>query len=90
MRAIRERAEVARSKTFKHGGSQAVRIPKDMRLPDGEVTVRRHGFGVLIEPADRPSLDELWRRLDELVTEDFMASGREQPLMPPPKVVFAN
>jgi antitoxin VapB len=75
-----------RSKTFRHGGSQAVRIPKDLRLPEGEVTVRRHGRGVLIEPA-KPDLAALWAALDR-VSDDCMADGRQQPPMPEPKANF--
>ena len=69
---------IARTKLFTHGGSQAVRIPKGLRLPEGEVTVRRHGRGVLIEPA-AVDLEELFRRLDAAFGPDFMAEGRQQP-----------
>ena len=36
-----------------NGRSQAVRLPKDLRLPGKEVTIRRLGSGVLIEPITR-------------------------------------
>jgi antitoxin VapB len=35
---------------FQNGRSQAVRLPKEMRLPGREVTIRRLGDGVFIEP----------------------------------------
>ena len=35
---------------FMNGRSQAVRLPKDLRLPGKEVSIRRLGSGVLIEP----------------------------------------
>ena len=35
---------------FQNGRSQAVRLPKEMRLPGKEVSIRRFGNGVLIEP----------------------------------------
>ena len=38
------------AKLFRHGGSQAVRLPKAFRLPGREVRVRRVGKGVLLEP----------------------------------------
>jgi antitoxin VapB len=43
-----------RAKIFTNGGSQAVRLPKEVRFPDTqrEVTVRRHGRSVILEPAD--------------------------------------
>lgn len=42
--------QFATAKIFKHGRSQAVRLPKAFRLPGKEVRVRRVGKGVLLEP----------------------------------------
>jgi len=43
-----------RAKLFRNGGSQAVRLPHELRFPDEEreVTARRQGRGVILEPAD--------------------------------------
>jgi len=43
-----------RAKLFRNGGSQAVRLPHEFRFPDGqnEVSVRREGRRVILEPAD--------------------------------------
>ncbi len=43
-----------RAKIFYNGGSQAVRLPKACRFPDGqrEVLARRVGKKVILEPAD--------------------------------------
>ena len=46
-------SEVATAKLFKHGRSQAVRLPKEFRLPGKEVRVRRIGRSVLLEPMER-------------------------------------
>ena len=35
---------------FKHGNSQAVRLPKEFRFDDAEVLVRRSARGVLLLP----------------------------------------
>jgi antitoxin VapB len=45
---------MARAKIFTNGGSQAVRLPKSVRFPDGqaEVVVRREGRRVILEPPD--------------------------------------
>ena len=43
-------AETAVAKIFMHGRSQAVRLPKEFRLPGKEVRIRRVGNGVLLEP----------------------------------------
>lgn len=69
------------AKLFKHGGSQAVRLPKEYRMPGTEVTIRPMGRGVLIEPV---SFDpQQWLdRIDALVDPDFMKEGRAQPTMP--------
>jgi len=54
----------ARTKVFWSGGSQAVRIPKALRLPDGEVTIRRQGRGLLIVPLEqRDDWSGFWDRL---------------------------
>ena len=46
--------EALRAKLFRNGGSQAVRLPHEVRFPDGqnEVSVRREGRRVILEPAD--------------------------------------
>jgi virulence-associated protein VagC len=48
----------ARAKLFQNGGSQAVRLPKDCRFPEGQrdVLVRREGRRVILElPDEWPS-----------------------------------
>jgi virulence-associated protein VagC len=43
-----------RAKLFQNGGSQAVRLPRSCRFPDGqtEVVVRREGRRVILEQVD--------------------------------------
>jgi antitoxin VapB len=43
-----------RAKLFQNGGSQAVRLPRECRFPEGatEVLVRRVGRSVILEPPD--------------------------------------
>ena len=73
------------AKIFMHGRSQAVRLPKEFRLPGKEVRVRRVGNGVLLEPIETDVdawLEEL-RRLAAEADEPFLPEGRpEQPPMP--------
>ncbi len=75
-------AETGTAKLFMHGRSQAVRLPKEFRMPGKEVRVRRVGQGVLLEPV---AFDvEAWRaKLDRYNDVPFMEDGREQPPMPP-------
>lgn len=77
--------EQAKAKIFMHGRSQAVRLPKEFRLPGKEVRVSRVGRGVLLEPieTDVQAWLENLRRLAAEADEPFLPDGRpEQPPMP--------
>ena len=77
------------AKLFTQGSGQAVHLPEEFRLPGKAVRVRRIGRGVLLEPDDLPFDVKAWfDRLDTYLDEPFMAGGREQPAMPPPRKVF--
>ncbi len=79
-------AETGTAKLFKHGRSQAVRLPKSFRLPGKEVRVRRVGRGVLLEPVERDigDIEAVFAEIDRLGGADFLPEGRtEQPPMPP-------
>ena len=78
-------AETGTAKIFMHGRSQAVRLPKEFRLPGKEVRVRRIGRGVLLEPMERDASDiqALFAALDKYRDIPFMEEGRQQPPMPP-------
>jgi antitoxin VapB len=82
-------SESKTAKIFKHGRSQAVRLPKEFRMPGTEVRVRRVGRGLLLEPLDTPFDVEAWfHKLDEYLDEPFMPEGRQQPPMPPTLEMF--
>jgi len=74
-------AESAIAKVFMHGRSQAVRLPKEFRLPGKEVRVRRVGRGVLLEPMEF-DVDSWRAALERYKDIPFMEEGREQPPMP--------
>jgi antitoxin VapB len=42
--------DVATAKLFQHGGSQAVRLPKEFRMPGRTVKLTRTANGILIQP----------------------------------------
>jgi antitoxin VapB len=46
------------AKVFRHGNSQAVRLPKEFRFEEDEVVVQRRGSGVLLLPK-RYAFDDL-------------------------------
>ena len=76
-------AESIKARVFRNGRSQAVRLPKEFRLPGNEVRVRRFGRGVLLEPiAEGFDFAAWWEKLDKY-GGDFLPEGRpEQPPMP--------
>lgn len=65
------------AKVFTHGGSQAVRLPKEFRFEGKEVHVRRVGNDVVLSAQPLPDLQAL---LDSLQAfEPGVQLGREQP-----------
>jgi antitoxin VapB len=59
----------ATAKIFMHGRSQAVRLPKEFRLPGKEVRVSKVGDKVILEPLEKASFDvAAWRA-------DLVAAG---------------
>jgi antitoxin VapB len=50
---------MAIAKLFKHGGSQAVRLPKAFRFEGTEVTIERRGNEVVLTPKRKPKLKTL-------------------------------
>jgi len=52
-----------RAKLFTHGGSQAVRLPKEFRFEGKEVEISRDGDSIVIRPVRRTT-DDLWREID--------------------------
>ena len=67
------------AKLFQNGSSQAVRLPKEFRLPGNEVKIFKKGNQVILEPIET-TWDPLFESLSEF-PEDFMKDGRNQPAM---------
>jgi antitoxin VapB len=82
----------ATAKHFKHGRSQAVRLPKEYRFDGTEVRVSKVGDKVILEPIKKQPFDvDAWfARLDELGGQDFLPEGipDEAPAEPDPRVFF--
>ena len=67
------------TKVFTSGNSQAVRIPKEFSLSEGEMCIQRVGSTIILFPKENP-----WEAFDRSFSEfsdDFMADGRNQPEM---------
>lgn len=69
------------AKLFMNGRSQAVRLPREFRLPGDRVRIRREGRAVVLEPIE-PDLTDWFARIDGRGAEPFMPEGREQPPTP--------
>ena len=74
-------AALKTAKLFRYGGSQAVRLPEDFRLPGTEVRVRRLGHGVLLEPVEFDIAAWL-AALGRYKDVPFLEGGRDQPATP--------
>lgn len=70
-----------RTTLFQNGRSQAVRLPKEMRLPGKEVSIRRFGAGVLIEPINAKTWPSGFFESIRIDDETFVRP--EQGEMPP-------
>ena len=75
------------AKLFKHGGSQALRLPKEFRFKGDTVTLRKDGDKVIVEPETFDARAWL-KTLHALNDEPFMPGGRNQPPMPDDKPIF--
>ena len=65
------------AKIFKSGNSQAIRLPKEFRMPGEKVKIFRRGNQIVLEP-----LESTWEALLDSLSEfpeDFMQDGRWQP-----------
>ena len=66
---------------FLNGRSQAVRLPKEFRLPGKEVSIRRLGTGVLIEPIRETAWPEGY--FDSIIVKDEAFTRPDQGTTPP-------
>ena len=80
-------SETGVAKLFKHGRSQAVRLPLAFRMPGDRVRVRRVASGILLEPIITDT-DAWFAALDRFADIPFMEDGRRQPAMPEPRENF--
>ncbi|MGD9656715.1 MAG: antitoxin [Methylocystis sp.] len=80
----------ATAKLFKHGRSQAVRLPKEFRMPGTEVRVSKVGDKIILEPLEKTPFDvAAWRaKLDAYLDADFPEFPEEPPLKPDDEVTF--
>ena len=71
------------AKVFKNGRSQAIRIPKELRVPTREVYIEKDGERLIIVPKyeDRTrKIGEILRELKEFSDEDLRLDVEDLPL----------
>jgi antitoxin VapB len=74
---------MATAKLFQHGGSQAVRLPKEFRFEGSEVEIERRGSEVVLKPKSKPrlkTLSDVALYMQENFPEARDFPDREQPL----------
>ena len=64
------------TRPFMSGHSQAVRIPKEYRLPDEDIFINRIGDTITLTPVSK--LRESFMQGLQMFTDDFMAEGRPE------------
>jgi antitoxin VapB len=80
-------ADTAIARLFMHGRSQAVRLPKEFRLPGDRVRVRHVGDGVLLEPI-ASDVGAWFAELDRFAEVPLFEDGRNQPTTPTGEDIF--
>ena len=71
--------ERAEAKVFMTGRSQAVRIPKEFRMPGDSVYIKRLGSGILLVPKTRDRWSGLFAALDEFPRDFALDRNQNQP-----------
>lgn len=69
------------AKIFRHGGSQAVRLPKAFRFDGSEVLIEKHGDDVLLKPVPAKKFRSFTEIARHLATE--FPNAAEFPTPPP-------
>jgi len=85
--------ETKTAKLFAHGRSQAVRLPKEFRLPGKEVRVSRVGHRVILEPIARSPADvaAVFAEIDRLLAGEPFPDAKPEddlPVVPDKRVFF--
>lgn len=68
------------AKVFQNGRSQAIRIPKELRVNTQEVYIEKVGETLIIRPKHESKWDNFFKLLEETDTSDFMLDRQQPPL----------
>ena len=70
------------AKLFRHGGSQAVRLPKAFRFPGSEVLVEKKGDSVVLRPKPHPRFKNLGDVARYMATIKGSVTFPDRPVQP--------
>jgi antitoxin VapB len=79
--------ETSIGKIFMNGRSQAVRLPKQFRLPGTQVRIRRVGTGILLEPIIT-DLEEMFKAIDAIMDGHPFPECDDTETKAPPENLF--
>lgn len=68
------------AKVFKNGRSQAIRIPKELRIATKEVYIEKDGDTLIIRPRHEDKWDSFFNEIDKVDTSDFMIDREQLPV----------
>lgn len=80
--------EIKKTSLFRTDGDQAVRIPAEFELPGSEVTIRKDGEKLILEPSSKPKRMTLIEALNQMETIDIEFPDVDEGLLPPRDVVL--
>lgn len=76
--------QTAKTRTFKSGNSQAIRLPRELAYPDGtELVIEKAGEVITIRPS-RPSIAEMLAKLAALPKPPYIEERDTEELPEPP------
>jgi len=68
------------AKVFQNGRSQAIRIPKELRVDTDEVLIEKVGDTLVIKPKPKDKWDTFFEELQRVETEDFLDKRVQLPV----------
>lgn len=68
------------AKVFQNGRSQAIRIPKELRVDTDEVYIEKVGNTLVIKPKPKDKWDKFFDEFSEVDTEGFLEERVQPPL----------
>lgn len=67
------------AKVFQNGRSQAIRIPKELRVDTEEVYIEKVGDTLVIKPIPKDKWDKFFDALEDIDTNDFLTNRDQLP-----------